>query len=51
MISGKGEEKQRSLDTCSVEGGTGWYLVVLGQYNLVLLGRTRLVQDFYACIY
>ena len=25
-------------DTGSVEGGTGWYLVVLGQYNLVLLG-------------
>ena len=24
--------------TESVEGGTGWYLVVLGQYNLVLLG-------------
>ena len=24
--------------TGSVEGGTGWYLVVLGQYNLVLLG-------------
>ena len=22
----------------SVWGGTGWYLVVLGQYNLVLLG-------------
>ena len=22
----------------SVLGGTGWYLVVLGQYNLVLLG-------------
>ena len=26
------------LTTESVEGGTGWYLVVLGQYNLVLLG-------------
>ena len=26
-------------NTGSVEGGTGWYwLVVLGQYNLVLLG-------------
>ena len=25
-------------NTRSVEGGTGWYLVVLGQYNLVLLG-------------
>ena len=24
--------------TGSVEGGSGWYLVVLGQYNLVLLG-------------
>ena len=22
----------------SVDGSTGWYLVVLGQYNLVLLG-------------
>ena len=25
-------------NTRSVWGGTGWYLVVLGQYNLVLLG-------------
>ena len=24
--------------TGSVEGGTGWYLVVLGQYIMVLLG-------------
>ena len=24
--------------TGSVDGGTGWYLVVPGQYNLVLLG-------------
>ena len=25
-------------DSGSVEGGTGWYLMVLGQYNLLLLG-------------
>ena len=24
--------------TRSVEGGTGWYLVVLGQYGVVLVG-------------
>ena len=24
--------------TGKVEGGTGWYLVVLGQYNSVLFG-------------
>ena len=24
--------------TGSVEGGTGWYLVVLGQYGLALVG-------------
>ena len=25
-------------NTGSVWGGTGWYMVMLGQYNLVLLG-------------
>ena len=25
-------------DTESIWGGTGWYLVVIGQYDLVLLG-------------
>ena len=29
--------------TGSIEGSTGWYLVVLGQYNLVLLGIKSLV--------
>ena len=43
----RGEEKQRSLDTWSVEGGTGqylevwggtgWYFVALGQYRMVLV--------------
>ena len=35
-------------------GGTGWYFVVLGQYNLVLLGIKWYcvkVSGFYACIY
>ena len=34
----------------SVWGGTDWYLVVLGQHNLVL-GGTGFVKGFYACIY
>ena len=36
----------------SVEG-TGWYLVVLGQYNLVLLGFkwNWASQGLYACLY
>ena len=35
----------------SIWGGTGWYLVVLGQFNLVLLGIKCSVNCFYACIY
>ena len=37
----------------SVRSGTDRYLVVLGQYNLVLLGisGTGSEQSFYACIY
>ena len=54
-------------NTGSVEGGAGYYLVVLGQYGAVLVGTwwylisvtwyclvlsgTELVQRFYACIY
>ena len=38
--------------TESVEGGTGWYLVVLGQYNLVLLGiKWYLVGIGLLCLY
>ena len=53
--------------TGSVEGGTGWYLVVLGQYRAVLVGTwvywvsitwyclvfsvAGVVMGFYACIY
>ena len=54
-------------NTGSVEGGAGYYLVVLGQYGVVLVGTwwywvsvtwyywilsgIGLVQRFYACIY
>ena len=38
--------------TESIEGGTGWYLVVLGQYNLVLLGiKWNLVSVELLCLY
>ena len=38
--------------TGSVWGGTGWYLVVLGQYNLVLLGiKLNLVSTRLLCLY
>ena len=38
--------------TGSVEGGTGWYLVVLGQYNLVLLGiKWNWVSVGLLCLY
>ena len=39
--------------TGSVCVSTGWYLVVLGQYNLALLGIKWYLVDmgFYACIY
>ena len=38
--------------TGSVEGGTGWYLVVLGQYNLVLLGiKWYWVSIVLLCLY
>ena len=38
--------------TVSKWGGTGWYLVVLGHYNLALeLSGTGLVKGYYACIY
>ena len=38
--------------TESVEGGTGWYLVVLGQYNLLLLGiKWCLVDMGLLCLY
>ena len=38
--------------TESVEGGTGWYLVVLGQYNLVMLGiRWYWVSRGLLCLY
>ena len=34
-----GQQKAVEVDaTGSVGGGTGWYLMVLGQYNLVLFG-------------
>ena len=33
--------------TESVEGGTGWYLVVLGQYNLVLLSISLVFSDLF----
>ena len=32
--------------TESVKGGTGWYLVVLGHYNFVLVGIKWLVVLF-----
>ena len=33
-------------------GGTGWYLVVLGQYNLVMLGITwNWVSTRHLCLY
>ena len=36
----------------SVWGGTGWYLVVLGQYNLVLLGiKWNWVSTRLLCLY
>ena len=36
----------------SVKGGTGWYLVVLGHYNLVLLGiEWNLVSVGLLCLY
>ena len=37
----------------SVWDDTGWHLVVLGKYNMVLLGIkfTGLVRGFSACIY
>ena len=38
--------------TESVWVGTGWYLVVLGQYNLVLLGiKWNLVSVGLLCLY
>ena len=38
--------------TESVEGGTGWYLVVLGQYNLVLLGiKWYWISIGFLCLY
>ena len=39
-------------NTRSVEGGTYWYLVVLGQYNLVLLGiKWNWVSARLVCLY
>ena len=39
-------------DTGSVEGGTGWYLVVLSQCNLVLLGiNWNWVSTTLLCLY
>ena len=36
----------------SVGGGKGWYLVVLGQYNLVLLGiKWNWVSKGLSCLY
>ena len=36
----------------SVWGGTGWYLVLLGQYNLVLLGiKWNQVVTWLLCLY
>ena len=36
----------------SIWGGTGWYLVVLGQYNLVLFGFKRTwVSIRLVCLY
>ena len=38
--------------TGSVEGGTGWYLVVLGQYSLALLGiKWNWVSARLLCLY
>ena len=38
--------------TGSVEGGTGWYLVVLGQYNSVLFGmKSYWVSVGLLCLY
>ena len=36
----------------SVWGGTGWYLVILGQYNLILLGiKWNWVTTRLLCLY
>ena len=41
-----------SGDTGSVWGGTGWYVVVLVQYNLVLLGiKWYWVSKVRLCLY
>ena len=38
--------------TGSVWGGTGWYMVVLGQYNSVLLSiKLYLVNKMLVCLY
>ena len=34
----------------SVYGDTGWYLVILGHYELILLGTWWYSQGIYACI-
>ena len=37
--------------TGSVEGGTGWHLVVPGQYDLVLLIKCHWVSKRLLCLY
>ena len=37
----------KSLNTGSVEGGTGWYSVVLGQNRAVLVASMTIVQKIY----
>ena len=46
----KEKQKEKILDQlCGMWGGTGWYLVVLGQYRAVLVDDTGPVEGGTGC--